>query len=298
MIKMKKFYTTILMMGMLFGLAQATKAETYKAWGSVLFPYISTPMYDDGETLEVTADSIFFSSATWGDGAFAAATGEGVLAMANHRTGGITEYAADIKGSVEEGYVITVPSVMGGTVITVTLGEMPAVYAIAGSYKGGIYTNSAYFSQYEPTADQTVTIAPNADELTASVSATFPSWGTFTFEAGSVTVNEDGSYALAGEGNSAMPGMADPSVVTNRAADFTGTITTDRVLVAEFAVPAVMGGTTVMFNPADFEAVSVKSVVKTMGSDENAPIYNLSGVRVDASYKGIVIKNGKKYLQK
>ena len=30
----------------------------------------------------------------------------------------------------------------------------------------------------------------------------------------------------------------------------------------------------------------------------NGAIYNLQGIRVDASYKGIVIKNGKKYLQK
>ncbi len=33
-------------------------------------------------------------------------------------------------------------------------------------------------------------------------------------------------------------------------------------------------------------------------SDENAPIYNLLGVQVDETYKGIVIKNGKKYIQK
>lgn len=33
-------------------------------------------------------------------------------------------------------------------------------------------------------------------------------------------------------------------------------------------------------------------------SDEDAPIYNLMGVKVDKSYKGIVIKNGKKYVQR
>lgn len=31
--------------------------------------------------------------------------------------------------------------------------------------------------------------------------------------------------------------------------------------------------------------------------DEDAPIYNIMGVRVDSSYKGIVIRNGKKYIQ-
>lgn len=33
-------------------------------------------------------------------------------------------------------------------------------------------------------------------------------------------------------------------------------------------------------------------------TDENAPIYNVMGVQVDENYKGIVIKNGKKYVQK
>lgn len=33
-------------------------------------------------------------------------------------------------------------------------------------------------------------------------------------------------------------------------------------------------------------------------ADENAPVYNLLGQKVDASFKGIVIKNGKKMLQK
>lgn len=32
--------------------------------------------------------------------------------------------------------------------------------------------------------------------------------------------------------------------------------------------------------------------------DENAPIYNLQGIRVDENYKGIVIKNGKKYINR
>ncbi len=36
----------------------------------------------------------------------------------------------------------------------------------------------------------------------------------------------------------------------------------------------------------------------TVAEDENAPMYNLQGVQVDENYKGIVIKNGKKYLNK
>lgn len=33
-------------------------------------------------------------------------------------------------------------------------------------------------------------------------------------------------------------------------------------------------------------------------ANENAPIYNVMGIQVDENYKGIVIKNGKKYIQR
>lgn len=33
-------------------------------------------------------------------------------------------------------------------------------------------------------------------------------------------------------------------------------------------------------------------------ADENAPVYNVMGVQVDENYKGVVIKNGKKYIQR
>lgn len=32
--------------------------------------------------------------------------------------------------------------------------------------------------------------------------------------------------------------------------------------------------------------------------NENAPVYNIMGIQVDENYKGVVIKNGKKYIQK
>ncbi len=36
----------------------------------------------------------------------------------------------------------------------------------------------------------------------------------------------------------------------------------------------------------------------TVADDENAPMYNLQGVQVDENYKGVVIKNGKKYINR
>lgn len=42
----------------------------------------------------------------------------------------------------------------------------------------------------------------------------------------------------------------------------------------------------------------IEDVIATPVEDENAPIYNVLGIQVDENYKGIVIKNGKKYIQK
>ena len=39
-------------------------------------------------------------------------------------------------------------------------------------------------------------------------------------------------------------------------------------------------------------------IVNVNAAEENAPIYNLQGVQVDENYKGIVIKNGKKFINK
>lgn len=42
----------------------------------------------------------------------------------------------------------------------------------------------------------------------------------------------------------------------------------------------------------------IEDVIATPVEDENAPAYNVLGIQVDENYKGIVIKNGKKYIQK
>ena len=55
----------------------------------------------------------------------------------------------------------------------------------------------------------------------------------------------------------------------------------------------------------DAETTGKESITRTSDS-ASAPVYNLSGMRVDStyhgivvkSYKGIVISNGRKYLQK
>jgi len=36
----------------------------------------------------------------------------------------------------------------------------------------------------------------------------------------------------------------------------------------------------------------------TINNDVNAPMYNLAGQRVDAQFKGVVIQNGRKFMNK
>ena len=67
-----------------------------------------------------------------------------------------------------------------------------------------------------------------------------------------VSKNEDGSYTLTGEGKTLMPSMRGGT--SEYAATFEGTVT-GKTLVATFAVPGVMGGTTIYFNAADFDEV-------------------------------------------
>ena len=40
------------------------------------------------------------------------------------------------------------------------------------------------------------------------------------------------------------------------------------------------------------------SNIEAAANDKNAPIYNLAGQRVGKDYKGVVIKNGQKYIQR
>ncbi|MCR4769396.1 MAG: calycin-like domain-containing protein [Bacteroidaceae bacterium] len=237
--------------------------QTYKTWSKVVFGYGS--MFDADETISVSESKVTFHSNTWGDGSFTVSelklnrdgsysvTGEGTLTMAGH--GGTKDYAASITGNIAkdlQSFIITVPTVMGGTVLNISVGLIPDVAAIDGTYKGGTYANCKYFQHYQPTENEKVVVKANDALDAASLSYTSETWGTFTFESIDVTKNEDGSYTLSGEGNTLMPSMKGGT--TEYAASFDGTIE-EGTLVATFSVPAVMGGTTILFNASDFAEV-------------------------------------------
>ncbi|MBQ6759870.1 MAG: hypothetical protein IJP47_00385 [Prevotella sp.] len=246
-------------------------AQTFNTWSKVVFGYGS--MFDAGETLNVSDSEATFHSDTWGDGTFTVSelkknadgsyslTGSGTITMAGH--GGVKDYEATITGNIANSaktFTISIPSVMGGTVLNVTVGEMPMAAAIDGTYKGGTYVNSRYFQHYQPTANEKVVIKVNDALDAASLSYTSETWGAFTFETVSVTKNNDGSFTLSAEGKTLMPGM-NGGESKEYAATFEGTLT-DGALVATFSVPAVMGGTTVYFNAADFDEVLAESQSK------------------------------------
>ena len=244
--------------------------QTYNTWSKVVFGYGS--MFDADETISVSENTVTFHSKTWGDGSFNVSelklnsdgsysvAGAGTLTMAGH--GGTKDYEASITGSIAKDvqtFIITVPSVMGGTVLNISVGQMPVVAAVDGTYKGGTYANSKYFQHYQPTENEKVVVKANDALDAVNISYTSETWGTFTFESVKVTKNEDGSYTLSGEGKTLMPSMKGGT--TEYAASFEGTIK-DGSLVATFSVPAVMGGTTVLFNASDFAEVLAEAQSK------------------------------------
>ena len=130
--------------------------------------------------------------------------------------------------------------------------EKTAAESVEGTYVGGTYANCKYFQNYQPTENDSVFVKATQTADVATLSYTSTTWGEFPFEAVKVTKQNDGSFTLAGEGKTLMPSMKGGS--TEYAATFEGTVSGDK-LVATFNVPAVMGGTTVLFNPSDFEEV-------------------------------------------
>lgn len=240
--------------------------QTYDAWSKVVFAYGT--MFDAGETLTVSKTAVAFHSDTWGDGTFSvneftqnqdgsySIQATGSLTIAGHSASAEAKsYDATVTGTIAanaQTFTISLPSVMGGTTLLVTVGEMPLAAAVDGTYTGGTYADAAYFDKFKPTKGEKAVIKANDALDAATLTYTSETWGEFTFEAISITKNTDGSYTLAGEGKTLMPGMNGES--KEYAATLNGTIS-NKTLVATFAVPSVMGGTTVYFNAADFDEV-------------------------------------------
>ncbi len=238
--------------------------QTYRAWSKVVFGY--GIMFDAGETLQVSQNQITFHSGTWGDGLFTVGefrqnedgsfslTGTGTVSIDGHN--GKKDYDATVSGQISQNsqtFTITLPTVMGGTVLHVTAGDIPAAAAVDGTYTGGTYVSAAYFQKQYATQGEKTTVKANDALDAVSVSYTSATWGEFTFEHVNVSLDEDGSYTLTGEGKTLMPGMGG-GAPKEYAANCNGNIS-GKTLTATFSVPGVMGGTTVYFNADDFDEV-------------------------------------------
>lgn len=124
---------------------------------------------------------------------------------------------------------------------------------------------------------------------------------------GAVTNDENASITLSGVAVDGVDLTFSPVAMPNtKAADGAAIVNLDGI--------SAKSTITFSFSDADYTGKNKQAFVAgevtyeegdpagidnvTVAEDENAPMYNLQGVQVDENYKGIVIKNGKKYLNK
>ena len=111
-----------------------------------------------------------------------------------------------------------------------------------------------------------------------------------------VTATPDEGDAITGSADS-EPGYTAVAKITNLDKnktydiELTGTISDDDTAGADVALHGiwVKTGTATGISSVEAEGAAVSA---------DAPTYNLSGQKVDSSYKGIVVKDGKKYINK
>ena len=69
-------------------------------------------------------------------------------------------------------------------------------------------------------------------------------------------------------------------------------------LSAYFQLPAGSPARTIVFEEPDGSTTAIEAISAAKVANSNDAIYNLAGQKVGADYKGIVIKNGKRFVQK
>ena len=69
-------------------------------------------------------------------------------------------------------------------------------------------------------------------------------------------------------------------------------------LGAYFQIPDGSPARTIVFEEADGSTTAIDAISAAKVANSNDAIYNLAGQKVGADYKGIVIKNGKRFVQK
>lgn len=310
---MKKLSTLIVLSVMTLCAQASSVAGSYKVYTEVMFAYISSPMGYAYDTVTISDNEdgtvdVAYSNDTWGDYSVAGATvtanedgsysiaGEGTASISSHGSTA-SEYSCELSATVADGVLsscVFSMSFMGGTTVTCVEGSAPA-YAIAADYA----CNSSVVFAYDALSyeNDTISIAYTS-ATTVDITYTNSTWGEFVVSDVEVTVDEDGSYAMTGEGTISM--SMDGTNYSDYAFDFAASMAEDLSDYTFTFTLEIMGTTTVTLTPYvasdDDDATGISTLKNT--SIETDAVYNLAGKKVDASYKGIAIKNGKKYIQK
>lgn len=286
-------------------------AGDHRGYAEVMFAYISTPMCNAYDTLTVTVAGtdvldISYTNPTWGeytvDSALVTANddgsysieGTGTGAMALH-SGGTSEYYCELSATIDAAGTVEatfyMEAVMGGTSVVFYEGSAPA-YAVAGEYIGDLTGVFAYGSL---DAEGDTVVIDWTDTSNVSVELNDSTWGYFLVEEAPVT-ETDSTYVIIGTGTVAMDNHSGGT--NDYAFDFEGTVSSDLSTYTFVYTLEIMGGTTItVSNVTSDEETGIANVtVRTAAAGSDA-IYDLSGRRVSDTYRGVVIRNGKKYIK-
>lgn len=286
----------------------------HRVYAEVSFAYTTTPMCNAYDTISVSITgaetvSIAYSNPTWGDYAVSEATvtanedgtysiaGEGTATMDAH--GSSNDYYCELTATVDTTGVLTqctfyMESVMGGTSVACVEGSAPA-YAVAADY---ICAMSGVFGYGTMTADSDTVTIDYIDPELITLTYTSDTWGEFVVDSMQVVETDEG-YTFSGSGTVAMDNHSGGT--NDYAFDIEGTISLNLADYTFVITMEIMGGTTITLTPAGSseDETGISAVTANTGSKaSDGATYDLSGHRVDSSYKGVVIRNGKKFIQK
>jgi hypothetical protein len=241
-------------------------SAVYAGVSSSTMTYVSAPMINEGDTTVITKVSdnmlsVSYRGQTWGNATFSNATvtendtsyviaGSGTITMDAHGTS--KNYDATLYGYVLKNkskkfnLKISIPSVMGGTVISfLPASQFVAADFISKTYAGSVSASFKYSDTPMINDNDSVVVTKNSDN-TVNVIYIGQTWGKGVFENIPVTVTTD-AYTLEGSGKISM-GMS-AATVKDYDATFKATLsrTPDGEDTFVFTLASVMGGTVITF---------------------------------------------------
>ena len=123
--------------------------------------------------------------------------------------------------------------------------------------------------------------------VAGKLSVTYSNTGTRTDEAQRRYLNVNGTNYGDGTMDTEQATTADIAVAA-------GEVTISGRMGSDTETPQFLRYYKIVFTKSDTDGIADVKVI----AEQNAPAYNLAGQKVDKSYKGVVIQNGKKMIQK